>query len=419
MSKYIANNYKKFISLLDGNPIIITKAIQNKFYDNYDNSYFDATSSYCSANLGHSNPYFRNIIWDQMMKMSVCPRFVDNEQLNTLGGKVNHYFNKFINTKNNEHIKILPSLNGVDAFETSIKLSRAWGHSVKNIPIGKSIQLFLSGNFHGRTLSAISVSKDRYQKKFYPKNPNLLLMDMDDIDNFDGYIAKHNIDSQYISSITIEPIQMEGGVNIISNNKIEKIKTICDKNNILLICDEIQTGLFRTNKLLCIEHYNIKPDIILLGKSLGASYLPISLTIASNNIMDCIKEGEHGSTFGGNPLSCVVATSVLDYLHKNNIMEKNNKLAEYFSKFFIDILDDTGMNDIIHIENLGLLYGLKVNDKYNAEILSNIMLKNRIIMKDTKNNTLRFTPPFTIDSEKEELCELMHKSLLEFKQNIL
>jgi ornithine--oxo-acid transaminase len=417
MSKYIANNYKTFKNLMNV-PITITNALNNKFYDDTGKEYYDATSSYCSANFGHRNPYFVDIMKKQIDKINICPRFVDNEYLNEFGETVTRTFTRFINFHNSkEYLQVLPSLNGVDAFETSVKLSRAWGYEKKNIPENKSIQLFLDNNFHGRTISAISVNNDYYQKKFYPKNNNLISINsVDNLENFLNQSFMGDKYSSYVSSITVEPIQVEGGVNILGKEKLQKIKDICEKYNILFICDEIQTGLFRTNKLLCINHYDIKPDIVLLGKSLGAGLLPVSACITRNTIMECIKEGEHGSTFGGNPLQCVVATNVLNYLTNQNYnIEKNNdKLENFFSYCFKTLILKYELQNKIKIENVGLLYGIKIDEKYSAEKLTQVMLNNGILIKSTKKNTIRFTPPFTIDSDKSDLIKKIEISLEEY-----
>jgi ornithine--oxo-acid transaminase len=285
MSHHIAKNYKTFLK--NGKSIIINRAIGSKFYDLNNNSYIDATSSYCGANLGHNHPYFKNHIIEQLNNISICPRYVENNQLNRLGITVNKYFNSLIKMNNNDTLKILPSCNGVDTIETAIKLSRAWAYEKKGIPLGNSIQLFFNGNFHGRTVSAISVSNSSYQAKFYPKNPNLISIPYNDKECLKQILESEIGDK--ISAIILEPIQCEGGINIPHFDFLIEIRKLCNKHNILLVCDEIQTGLFRTGKLLCSEKYNCKPDIVLLGKSLGAGYLHISLTITSNEIMNCIK----------------------------------------------------------------------------------------------------------------------------------
>jgi len=437
MNRFVANNYVRvkhpevyaniFSKIFNGPyvPINIVSASGNKFYDNSNNYFFDATSSYCSANFGHKHPYFKNVLLEQINKISVCPRFVDNENLCLLGETTQKYFSHLLNFKHiSEHIRILPSLNGVDAFETSLKMSRSWGYIYKRIPFGKSIQLFFNGNFHGRTLSAISISNDDYQKKFYPKNTNLINIDLNNINNLDNYLNQSFFGDKYykfVSSITIEPIQIEGGINIVDKEKLQILRQLCDKYNILLIVDEIQTGLFRANKLLCIQNYNIKPDIVLLGKSLGAGYVPVSMAMSSDTIMDCIKEGEHGSTFGGYPLGSAIATNVLEFLHTENYEEKNTKLSNYFCDFFKNLLNRCKLEDVISINNFGLIFGIKINNELpDPELLISkfceIMLLNNILVNKTKKNTIRFTPPFTINDKKEEFDEFIEHLDLSFVQ---
>ena len=398
MSHHIAKNYKTL--LRNGKSIIIDRAFGSKFFDINQDSYLDATSSYCSANLGHNHPYFKNYIIDQLHNLSICPRYVENNRLNELGITVNKYFKNLIKTDDKDTLQILPSCNGVDTIETAIKLSRAWAYEKKRVPLGRSIQLFFDGNFHGRTVSAISVSNSPYQSKFYPKNPNLISIPYNDIEYLKK-LLEHKM-TDLISAIILEPIQCEGGINIPNNDFLIEVRKLCDKYNILLVCDEIQTGLFRTGKLLCSQKYNCKPDIALLGKSLGAGYVPISLTIASNEIMECIKPGEHGSTFGGYPLASKIASEMIEYLHHHNyekIVEKNslkiNKILSVIQKKYSFIKD---------IRMLGLLYGIEVDENVSSEKICNQLINYGIIIKNTNRNTIRLSPPFIItDNEIDEL----------------
>jgi ornithine--oxo-acid transaminase len=405
MTKHLANNYKLLIKT--GEKIIINRANGSKFYDINNNSYIDGTSSYCSANLGHNHLYFKKCIIKQMDKISICPRYIENEYLNNLGIVVNKYFNKLIKMKETDILQILPSCNGVDTIETAIKLSRAWGYEKKGIPIMNSKQIFFDGNFHGRSISAISVSNYEYQKKFYPKVPNLYSIGgYNDIEYLENIFNRIDIDN--ISAIFIEPIQCEGGINILSNNFLIKLRYLCDKYDILLICDEIQTGLFRTGKLLCSSNFDCKPDIILLGKSLGGGYLPISLTITSDKIMNCIKPGEHGSTFGGNPLASYIATEVLEYLHNNNYEYIVNKKAKILKNELDNLM--VLFNFIKEIRSYGLLYGIEIDKTISSSDICNNLINQGIIIKDTQKNTLRLSPPFIINNiEIEELIDGLYK----------
>jgi ornithine--oxo-acid transaminase len=393
---HIAKNYKTFLNY--DKSIVIYRAIGCKFYDKNSNSYIDATSSYCSANLGHNHPYFKAHIVDQINKISVCPRYIENIQLNNLGKIVNKYLKDKINISKSDTLQILPSCNGVDTIETAIKLSRAWAYEKKGISVGESIQIFFDGNFHGRTVSALSVSNSKYQEKFHPKNPNLITVPFNNFEYLEDLLSK----TKNISAVFIEPIQCEGGINIPNYNFLFKIRELCNKHNILLVCDEIQTGLFRTGKILCSEKFNCKPDIVLLGKSLGAGYIPISLTIASNKIMDCIKPGEHGSTFGGNPLACNIASNMLDYLYKYNYEKKVNDLSYYIINNLNLIKNEYGF--IKEIRNEGLLYGIEIDEKISAEEICNKLVNYNIIIKSTNRNTIRLSPPFIM--KKYEIDEL-------------
>jgi ornithine--oxo-acid transaminase len=396
-STNLAKNYKTLTMYSE--KIIIRYAKGVKFYDMYHNSYIDATSSYCSANLGHQNPHLKRMLINQLDKIAVCPRYVENGMLNRLSTTVNKFFNNKINLKQNQYLQILPSSNGVDTLETAIKLARAWGTEKKGIPLGKTKQIFMNNNFHGRTLAAISANNSFYQNKFYPRVPNLINMPYNDIDAL-NFCLEHYNNYENVSAIFVEPIQCEGGINIPDFDYLFNLRKLCDKYNILLVCDEIQTGLFRTGNLLSSEKFNIKPDIVLLGKSLGGGYLPVSICIASNNIMSCIKEGEHGSTFGGNPLASFMAEEVLEYLHKNNYKQIVDELGiKYFRN--LKLLQDK-FKFIKEIRGIGLLFGIELDSTIDVDKICNKLTEYNILIKSTKNNTIRFSPPFIINQQETE-----------------
>jgi len=389
-SKYIANNYK-ILSHISTKPIKIMKALGSRLYDTTGNSYIDATSSYCAANFGHQHPYFKKVLTDQINKIAVCARYLNTTSLNKLGSTVNRFLQNKINVKSGSHIQFLPSSNGVDTIETAIKLARAWGSEIKKIPQGTTIQLFFDGNFHGRTISALSVSNYSYQQKFYPKVPGLFNIKFNNIEQLKYYLS---ISHSTVSAIFIELVQGEGGIHVAQLEFVRTIRNLCDKYNILMVCDEIQTGLFRTGTLLCSEQYYIRPDIVLLGKSLGGGYLPISMCITSNEIMETIKPGEHGSTFGGNPLAATMATSVLKFV--NNEEFKNNIHNKYLSdiKYKYPFIKE--------IRGRGLLFGIELDQPISSSEVVNQLIKHNIITKETTNNTIRLAPPFVITSKETD-----------------
>lgn len=405
---HIANNYKTLIR--NGLPIVINYANGIKLTDTNRNSYYDLTSCYSASNFGHQHPRFKKILIEQLDKISICSRFVENTSLNLLGHTVNKYFGNKIQQQAGDHLQVLPSLGGVDAFETSVKLARAWAYTQKQVPWGQARLLFARGNFSGRTITACSVSSYSYQKKFYPEVPNLDLVPYNDEAELVKYIEGNH---SCLAAICLEPIQGEGGINVPNNNYLCKVRQLCDKYNVLLICDEIQTGLRRTGSLLCSESFNVKPDIVLLGKSLGAGYVPISICIASNEIMSCIKPGEHGSTFGGNPLASIVGTSVLEYLHQPEVIKMIDRLETNLTAHLIKLWKHNE-NIIKEIRGKGLLWGIEFYPHVSASEMTNKLVNFGIITKDTSHNTIRICPAFiTTKNDLDDIFENINKC---FKQ---
>ena len=370
--------------------------------------YYDLSSCYSAANFGHNNIFLKEKLINQLDKISVCSRYVDNVYLNNLGHMVHKYFGNLINLKAGEKTCTLPSSNGVDAVETAIKLARAWGYAQKNIKEDQCKILFANGNFAGRTILASSVSSNAYQKKFYPKVPGFDLINYNDIESLKKYLDTN--DSKNISAICLEPIQGENGVIIPNDDYFPQVRELCDKHNLLLICDEIQTGLGRTSKLLCSEHYNIKPDIVLLGKSLGGGFLPVSLCISSNTIMDNILPGEHGSTFGGNPLASRMATEVLEYYHSNYIQQNIRTLSTTFAKYGEQLYEKYNGKLIKNVRGKGLFWGIEFIPKYDAFTVAQMLTEYNIITNSAGNNTLRICPPFILNNhEAKQIYDLLNE----------
>jgi ornithine--oxo-acid transaminase len=389
---HVAKNYKTL--LLDGTKFLINRAKGSLLFDTNNNAYIDGTSSYCAANFGHNHPQFKKVLLDQVELISVCPRFVDNEPLDLLGATIDKHLHCELNINPGSYLQVLPSCNGVDTIETAIKLARAWGHEKKGIPIGESKQLFFGGNFHGRSMSAVSVSDYSYQKKFYPKNPNLVKIPFNNVYALEKYLCKNPT----VSAIIIEPIQCEAGIIIPEYNYLSIVRQLCSYYKVLMICDEIQTGMFRSGPLLCSEKFNVKPDVVLLGKSLGGGFLPVSVCISSNEIMGSIKAGEHGSTFGGYPLASAVASYVLDYGYSNNYEQIVNDKAEYYKLKLSKLSSKYGF--IKEIRQCGLIIGIELDQSINSDYICNKLVSHGIIVKSTINNTIRITPPFIITNEQ-------------------
>lgn len=400
-SKHIAKTYK--VLLREGLPVIINKAKGSKFYDVNGKSYLDATSSYCAANFGHSNPHFKKILKTQIDNISLCPRYLENSNLNVLGETINKFFKNKINVAEDNHLQIMLASDGTTSVDASIKIARAWGTEHKGIELGKTEQVFVRGNFHGRSIGSLSVSDYSYQKKFYPKVPGFHVVPYNDVVALKEIISRKNV-----SAVTVEPIQGEGGIIVPSVGYLANIRKLCDEYNVLMICDEIQTGLFRTGKLLCSELENVKPDIVIIGKSLGGGYLPISLCMGSENIMSVIKEGEHGNTFGGNPLASKIATGVLEYAHNEHIEDRVAKLSNIFLS---ELTQFVGKYKFIkELRGKGLFFGIEIDEKVSCDRIVNQLINYGILTKGTSRNTIRLTPPFVITKiEIEELFDGLNK----------
>ena len=398
-SRYIARTYK--VLTKNGLPIIINHAKGSKFFDIHGNGYLDATSSYSSANFGHCHEHFKKVLNTQIENIALCPRFLENENLNKLGLTVNTYFRNKINVSNNKNLQIILGSDGSTSVDAAIKIARAWGSLNKMIEIGKTRQIFVKGNFHGRSFGSLSVSDHPYQQKFYPKVPGLSIVPYNDIPSLVREISQDDV-----TAVIVEPIQGEGGIIVPSSDYLRNIRQLCDKYNVLMICDEIQTGLFRTGSLLCSEQFDTKPDIAIIGKSLGGGYLPISLCVGSEDVMSSIKQGEHGNTFGGNPLASGMAISVLEYVHDNNISSTVAKLSNIFSSN----LKSLKYPFIKEIRGMGLFFGIEFDEKISSDNVANNLVEYGILTKGTAKNTIRLTPPFVItNTEIEELFDGLNK----------
>lgn len=400
-SQYVARTYKILTS--KGIPVIINRARGSKIYDIYGKSYLDATASYSAANFGHGNEHFKQVLKTQIDNISLCPRFLENDNLNKLGLTIDTYFRNKINVSNDKKLQIILGSDGTTSVDAAIKIARAWGPPNKGIEVGKTKQIFANGNFHGRSFGALSVSDYPYQKKFYPKVPGLSVVPYNDVASLE-----HEFLDECVTAVIIEPIQGEGGIILPSLNYLSSVRKLCDKHNVLMICDEIQTGIFRTGTLLCSEQYNAKPDIAIIGKSLGGGYLPISLCIGSEDVMSVIKQGEHGNTFGGNPLASAMATSVLKYVHNYNTFETVSRLSRMFSSNLT--LLSAKYPFIKDVRGKGLFFGIEFDEKFSSDEIANDLVDYGILTKGTAKNTLRITPPFVItDGEIEELFDGLNK----------
>ena len=397
--KYGAHNYHPL-------PVVLSKGEGIFVWDMEGNKYFDYLSAYSAVNQGHCHPKIIQSLSDQAKKLTLTSRAFYND---TLGE-----YEKFI-TEFFEYDKVLPMNTGVEGGETANKLARKWGYEVKGIQDNKAKIIFAHGNFWGRTLAAISTSDDPLSYKgFGPYMPGYETIPYNDL-----VALEKSFQDKNVCAFMVEPIQGEAGVVVPDEGYLAGIRTLCDKYNVLFIADEVQTGIGRTGKMLATDYEDARPDILILGKALSAGVLPVSAVLADDEVMMCIKPGEHGSTYGGNPLACVVAKSALEVIHEENLVK--NALSR--GQQFRDRLEKfKGKNDLIKlVRGKGLLNAVVINDKEDSSTAWDICLKmkdNGLIAKPTHGNIIRFAPPLVIsESQVEESCDIIEESITEFTKS--
>ena len=388
-SKYIANNYKP----LD---IIFKKGKNIYLYDVNDNKYIDCLSGYSSLNQGHCHPKIYKEIKKQSKKLTLTSRALYND-------KIGDFSEKICNLMNFD--KILMMNTGVEGGETATKISRVWGYKNKKVEKNKAVNLFCNNNFWGRTLAACSSSNDpSCYENFGPYQEGFDLVDYNNLEDLE-FKFRNNPN---IVSFMFEPIQGEAGVIIPDFGYLKGIRELCNKYNVLMIADEVQTGLARTGKLLACDYEEIKPDLLILGKALSGGYYPISGVLGNEKIMDAIDPGTHGSTYGGNPLACSIASAALDVI----IDEKLDINSFQKGMLFRSELRKMNKDFIIDIRGKGLLNAIEcINDDY-AEKLHDELLKNKVITKVAHGNKLRISPPLIINNKQiNELLDKFKKSI--------
>ncbi|MAD58849.1 MAG: ornithine--oxo-acid transaminase [Flammeovirgaceae bacterium] len=397
--KYGAHNYHPL-------PVVLSRGEGIFVWDVEGKKYFDYLSAYSAVNQGHCHPKIIQSLSDQAKKLTLTSRAFYNDTLGEYEKFITEYF---------KYDKVLPMNTGVEGGETANKLARKWGYEVKGIEENKAKIIFAHGNFWGRTLAAISTSDDPLSYKgFGPYMPGYETIPYNDLAALEKSFQDKNV-----CAFMVEPIQGEAGVVVPDEGYLAGIRTLCDKYNVLFIADEVQTGIARTGKMLATDYEDARPDILILGKALSAGVLPVSAVLADDEIMMCIKPGEHGSTYGGNPLACVVAKSALEVIHEENLVE--NALSR--GQQFRDRLEKfKGKNDLVKmVRGKGLLNAVVIDDKEDSSTAWDICLKmkdNGLIAKPTHGNIIRFAPPLVIsESQVDESCEIIEESINEFTKS--
>ena len=385
-------------------PVVLEKGEGVYVWDCEGKKYFDFLSAYSAVNQGHCHPKIINALINQSKKLTLTSRAFYNSALGP--------YEKFI-CDLFDYDKVLPMNTGVEGGETANKLARKWGYLKKGIPENKARIIFAKGNFWGRTLAAISSSDDPLSyKDFGPYMPGYDLIPYNDLEALETELKDFNV-----AAFMVEPIQGEAGVVVPDEGYLEGVRSLCDKYNVLFIADEVQTGIGRTGKLLASDYENAKPDLLILGKALSGGVFPVSAVLANNEVMMCIKPGEHGSTFGGNPLACAVAQAALEVIIEENLAENAFNLGEYFREELNKFIKDSPIVKLVR--GKGLLNAIVINDTEESNTAWNLCLEmknNGLLAKPTHGNIIRFAPPLTITkSQLEDCIKIITSTLKNYK----
>lgn len=390
--KYGAHNYHPL-------GVVLSKGKGPFVWDVDDKKYFDFLSAYSAVNQGHCHPKIVEALVQQASKICLTSRAFYNDCLGPYEEFMHNYFG---------YDKVLPMNSGAEAVETALKLARRWGYTKKNIPENQALIVGCEGNFHGRTISIVSLSSDPDSYSQYgPFTPGLVKIPYNDI----AALAKvFEEQGKYVAAFLVEPIQGEAGVFVPDDGYLKACFELCKKHNILFIADEVQTGIARTGKMLCCDHEGIRPDMVILGKAISGGVLPVSAVLADDEIMLTIKPGEHGSTFGGFPLACKVAMAALEVIKDENLVER----SEYLGKIFRDEMSKVKSPFIAQIRGKGLLNAIviKPHDGKEAWDVCEKMAELGLIAKPTHKHIIRFAPPLVItEPELREAIEIIKKAI--------
>ena len=388
-------------------PVVLDKGEGVYVWDVEGKQYFDFLSAYSAVNQGHSHPKIVKALTDQAQKLSLTSRAFYNSNLGEYEKKITSLFG---------FDKVLPMNSGAEAVETAIKLARKWSYEVKGIKDGYAKIIVCENNFHGRTTTIVSFSNDKDAHNNYgPFTPGFLRIPYNDIEALAKVLED---EAEHIAAFLVEPIQGEAGVYVPDEGYLKNASELCKKHNVLFIADEVQTGIARTGKLIACHHENVQPDILILGKALSGGMYPVSAVLANDNIMQVIHPGQHGSTFGGNPLACAVAIAALDVVEEEKLSERAEELGKFFRAEIQKIIAKTDL--IYHVRGKGLLNAILVNDTPESPTAWNLCMQfaeNGLLAKPTHGNIIRLAPPLVIT--KDQLLEcvaIIEKVILNYKK---
>ncbi|MDX8567009.1 ornithine--oxo-acid transaminase [Elizabethkingia sp. HX XZB] len=396
--KHGAHNYHPL-------PVVLDKGEGVFVWDVEGKKYYDFLSAYSAVNQGHSHPKIVEALVDQAGKLALTSRAFYNSKLGEYEQKITSLLG---------FDKVLPMNSGAEAVETAVKLARKWSYEVKGIAENAAKIIVCENNFHGRTTTIVSFSNDPDANQNYgPFTPGFIRIPYNDIAALEEVLSK---EAGNIAAFLVEPIQGEAGVYVPNEGFLKQSSELCKKYNVLFIADEVQTGIARTGKLIACHHENVQPDILILGKALSGGMYPVSAVLANNNIMDVIKPGQHGSTFGGNPLACAVAMAALDVVQDEKLSERAEELGNLFRSEIEKLIEKTDL--ITKVRGKGLLNAILINDTPDSSTAWNLCLalkENGLLAKPTHGNIIRLAPPLVITEEQLLDCiKIIEKTILEF-----
>lgn len=391
--KFGAHNYHPL-------PVVLDKGEGIYVWDTEGKRYFDFLSAYSAVNQGHCNPKIVNALIEQSKKLTLTSRAFYNSVL----GEYEEYVTKFFG-----YDKVLPMNTGAEGDETALKLCRRWGYDKKGIPENEAKIIVCEGNFHGRTLTIISMSTDPDSYKgFGPFTPGFVKIPYNDIPALEKALEDPNT-----AGFLVEPIQGEAGVYVPEDGYLKKAYDLCKKKNVLFIADEVQTGLARTGKLLASHHEGVRPDVLILGKALSGGMYPVSAVLADDEVMLTIKPGEHGSTFGGNPVAAKVAIAALEVVKEEKLAENAEKLGVIFREEMKKI--DSPMIDLVRGKGLLNAIVIKPKNGKTAWDVCVALKENGLLAKPTHGHIIRFAPPLIINEEQlRKAIEIIQRTIQEF-----
>ncbi|MDT0540221.1 ornithine--oxo-acid transaminase [Croceitalea sp. P059] len=408
-NKYGAHNYHPL-------PVVLSKGEGVYVWDVEGKKYYDFLSAYSAVNQGHCHPKIISALQNQAEKLTLTSRAFYNDLL----GAFEKYATEFFGFD-----KLLPMNTGAEAVETALKLARKWGYEKKGIPANQAKIIVCQNNFHGRTISIISASNDPVAtENFGPFTPGIISINYNDISALNEALKDENV-----AAFLVEPIQGEAGVFVPEENYIKDALDLCKSKNVLLIADEVQTGIARTGRLLatcgncscsdknCSGVPDVKPDILILGKAISGGVFPVSAVLANDDIMEVIKPGNHGSTFGGNPLACAVAMAALEVVKEEQLAENAFKLGELFRSEMNKLIQDSSLVSLVR--GKGLLNAIVINDTEESSTAWNICValkENGLLAKPTHGNIIRFAPPLVMTEEQLLECiSIIRRTILAYE----